>query len=641
MNLATMTRVAASLRCAAVLARCREYLGGRDGGAVSLMFAVSASVMMGALSISIDLGRYAISQARMQSALDAANLAASVDVGHYGNTSCPTSQTAWQSDALAYYNTNMPGGYLNLLLSSSNFTATCTNNPSSAGGGQLVQLSATGELPLMMPAFLASNNTGTSSSSTGSSGNQDMQVAATDQVMRIPQSQLELALVLDNTGSMAETPSGGNANTTSQSKIYGLRNAATNLVADLFSQESTGVSTYYIGIVPFASTVNVGLAPPWTGSNGTTISAALSPGSWLQQTFSYNSNGVSMTGTPTVSLNNNLGEWTWNGNGWGGCAAEPRDSNGNLAALAYAPSATAASSSTSSSTSTYLPFTPYYYNVPPAGLNIYTGNGYGYGYGQSSCTTSTMTGVSSTTTWLSSSGSEATCSSSSSAIPVSVWKQMSAGTSSNGYPLNQNNLCIGTPVTFLTNDQTQLDNAIAAMQPAGSTIIPLGLLWGWRMLSSAWAGTWNQRSGITTGLPMSENTIGLQRVLIMMTDGENDVSSATVPGQEVTYFNGLSGSGTNSLHAPSVPSSNYSSGTLATGTININDINSYQAAVCSAIKASGVTIYTVAFGTEAAANTTLQACASPGDYYSASSNTALNTIFQQIASNIGMLRLVK
>jgi hypothetical protein len=37
----------------------------------------------------------------------------------------------------------------------------------------------------------------------------------------------------------------------------------------------------------------------------------------------------------------------------------------------------------------------------------------------------------------------------------------------------------------------------------------------------------------------------------------------------------------------------------------------------------------------------LQACASPGDYYSASSNTALNSIFQQIASNIGMLQLVK
>jgi Flp pilus assembly protein TadG len=630
-----MARAAARLRCAAVPARCREHGGGRNGGAVSLMFAVSASVMLGALSMSIDLGRYAISQARMQSALDAANLAASVDVGHYGNTICPTSQTAWQSDALAYYSTNMPAGYLDLLLSSNNFTATCANNSASAGGGQLVQLSATGELPLMMPAFLVSNNTGTSSGPTGSSGNQDMQVSATDEVMRIPQAELELALVVDNTGSMAETPSGGNASTASQSKIYGLRNAATNLVADLFSQESTGVSTYYIGIVPFASTVNVGLAPPWTGSNGTTISAALSSGSWLNQTFSYNSTGVSMSGTPTVSLNSNLGEWAWNGSGWGGCAAEPHDSNGNLAALAYAPSVSAASMSTSSSTSTYLPFTPYYYNVPPAGLNIYTGTG------RNSCMTSTMTGVSSTTTWLNASGQEATCSSTSSTLPVSVWKQTSAGTSSNGYPLNQNNLCIGTPVTFLTNDQTQLDNAIAAMQPAGSTIIPLGLLWGWRMLSSSWAGTWKQRSGITTQLPMSENTVGLQRVLIMMTDGENDVSSASVPGQEVTYFNGLSGSGTNSLHAPSVASSNYSSGTLATGTININDINSFQAAACSAIKASGITIYTIAFGTEAAANTTLQACASPGDYYSASSNTALNSIFQQIASNIGMLQLVK
>ncbi|SDR55032.1 VWA domain-containing protein [Paraburkholderia tuberum] len=581
------------------------------------MFAVSASMMLGALSISIDLGRYAISQARMQSALDVANLSASMDMGHYASTACPTTLAAWKNDALKYYSTNMPDGYLDLLLSSSNFNATCANNPSSNGGGQLVQLSATGELPLMMPAFLASKNTGTS---TGSTGSNDMQVAASNEVARNPQTELELALVLDNTGSMAQTPSGGSASTLSQEKIYGLKTAANNLLTQLFGQ--SGSSQYYIGIVPFASTVNVGKTPSWQGANSATISASLSTGTWLKQTFSYNSTGVSMSGTPTVSLSGST--WAWSGSGWGGCAAEPRDSSGNLAAAAYSPSST-----TASSTSPYLQFTPYYYNVPSTGLTVYTKT---KSKQQTTCTTSTISGVPSTV----GSGSEGTCTTTSSTLPVSQWDQTSTNSA---YTLNQNNLCIGTPVTFLTNDQTQLTNAIAAMQPAGSTIIPLGLSWGWRMLSSSWAGTWKQRSTITTPLPLSESTMGLQRVLILMTDGQNDVSASYVPGQEVTHFNGLSGVGTNSLHAPSVASTDYSSGTLASGTINLNDINSYQVGVCTAIKNAGITIYTIAFGSGAAANTGLQSCASPGDYYTASSNSALNSVFQQIASNIGILRL--
>jgi hypothetical protein len=442
-------------------------------------------------------------------------------------------------------------------------------------------------------------------------------------VARIPQSVLELALVLDNTGSMAQTPSGNSTNNVSQEKITGLKTAANNLLTQLFGQ--AGSSQYYIGIVPFTSTVNVGKAPSWQGTGNATISAALSPGTWLSPTFSYNSNNMSMSGSPTATLSNQ--SWVWSGSGWGGCAAEPRDGSGNLAAMAYSPSSTTASTS-----APYRLFTPFYYNVPPAGLTIYTKTT--SSKGQTTCTGSKLSVFPTSI----GSGSAGTCSTSSSTLPISAWYQTS---SNNAYTLNQNNLCIGTPVTFLTNDQQQLTNAISAMQPAGSTIIPTGLLWGWRMLSSNWAGTWNQRSTITTTLPMSESTMGLQRVLILMTDGQNDVSSSNVPGQEVTYFNGLSGVGTNSLQAPTVASTNYSSGTLASGTINLNDINSYQAAVCTAIKNAGITIYTIAFGSGAAANTGLQTCASPGDYYSASSNSALNTVFQQIASNIGLLRLVQ
>jgi hypothetical protein len=628
MNLATAVRTA-RLHDAAVFARCRELLAGADRGAVSLMFAVSASVMLGALSISIDLGRYALSQARMQSALDVANLSAAMDMGHYASTACPATLTAWQNDAYKYYSTNMPDGYLELLLSSSNFNAACANNPSSNGGGQLVRLSASGELPLMMPAFLASKNTSTS---TGSTGSNDMQVAASNEVARNPQTELELALVLDNTGSMAQTPSGNSTSTLSAEKISGLKTAANALLTQLFGQ--SGSAQYFIGIVPFSSTVNVGKTPSWQGTNSAAISASLSRGTWLKEAFNYNSANVSMSGTPSVSLSGTT--WAWSGSGWGGCVAEPRDSSGNLAALAYSPSST-----TATSTSPYYQFTPYYYNVPPAGLALYTQTGSG---SNKICTTNSSVTTIPTTIYTGKEGTvntrnDGTCTATANSIlPVNSWVQTSTKST---YTLNQNNLCIGTPVTFLTNDSTQLTNAIAAMQPAGNTIIPLGLLWGWRMLSSSWAGTWNQRSTIGVTLPLAESTMGLQRVLILMTDGENDVTASYVPGQEVTHFNGLSGVGTNNLHAPSVASTDYSSGTLVGGSINLNDVNSYQAAVCTAIKNAGITIYTIAFGTGAAANTSLQSCASPGDYYLASTNSQLTEVFQQIASQIGLLRLLQ
>jgi hypothetical protein len=37
----------------------------------------------------------------------------------------------------------------------------------------------------------------------------------------------------------------------------------------------------------------------------------------------------------------------------------------------------------------------------------------------------------------------------------------------------------------------------------------------------------------------------------------------------------------------------------------------------------------------------MQNCASPGNYYHAPDNTTLDNIFQQIAGNLGVLRLTK
>ncbi|PXW23169.1 pilus assembly protein [Paraburkholderia caballeronis] len=595
-----------------------------ERGAVTLMFAVFASVMLGALSMSSDLARYELSQSRLQSALDVANLTAAVGIGHYVTNGCPSSANlqAWQNDAQKYYNANMPADYLDLWVPSTNFSATCAPNPS---GGQLVKLSATGTLPVLVPAFLASDSNKSSSSSGGSGGDDGVQVTASNTVMRVPQSQLELVLVLDNTGSMSEAASSTRG---SASKISGLKTAANNLLTNIFSQ---GANTYYVGIVPFASTVNV--------------QGALSPaGAWLDTTFAYNPTGVQMSGSPSSTYSSSSQDWIWSGSGWGGCVAEPRDSSGNLSPEAYSPA-------------DVRKFTPYYYNVPPLSAGGFTVNTWSPGKNGNSqriCSgTKSSTVVSGLPLNIASSGSPNGCSDEPGATrPINYWDQKSSS-NVNESP-NQNSACIGLPVTFLTNNLSTLQGEINSMQPGGNTIIPVGLLWGWRMLSSAWANKtpqshdgWIQNSSISTVLPMNESTVGLQRVMIVMTDGENSVSSSSTPGQEVLYFNGLSGVGRGDLQAPSVSRDDGS--TLADAndpgsTGSVDDINTYQIAACNAIKQAGITIYGITFGSGASsstAQTAMQLCSSPGDYYHAPDNTTLNSIFQQIASNIGLLRLVK
>jgi len=102
----------------------------------------------------------------------------------------------------------------------------------------------------------------------------------------------------------------------------------------------------------------------------------------------------------------------------------------------------------------------------------------------------------------------------------------------------------------------------------------------------------------------------------------------------------LSGVGNSALTAPTVGLPNGS-------TTSVADINTFQLAVCTAMKNDGITIYSITFGTYGTDTTSVQAqqtmqnCASPGNYYHAPTNAALTAIFQQIAGNLGVLRLTQ
>lgn len=583
-----------------------------DRGAVAILFAMCASSTVGAMCMALDAIDYAMTQGRMQMALDVATLSAGADLSHFTNTPTGTDLATWQADARAYYDANMPGNMLGFTMPDANFAATVSGTPAS---GQKISLSASGSMMLFAPKVLSAGMNGSGSGSgSGSSMAPTSLVSASNTALRLPESTLELVMVLDNTGSMS-SPANGVSGAT---KMSGLKTAANTLIDSVLPSAS---NKSYIGLVPFASTVNV---------NG-----ALSPsGSWLSSSW------------PVYNATSSIKTASWNG-----CTVEPR-SGGNLSPEAYSPSDT-------------RKFGRYYYNVPPNGLNIYT---YSSRSNYSSCSVSRSYSptVDTNVPVTIGSGGANLCDYPSSGQGTGIGYRYDQYTSS-GTTLTQNSGCLGTPVTFLSQDETALTNAVNSMTASGSTVIPVGLLWGWRMLEPAWsqsvAGTGNGWISTDTSLPkpIDGSVQNLQRVMIVLTDGLNQIGAAgSIPN--TLYFNGLSGVGTNSLSAPTVLRADGTSMSNArTDSAELHggdprdpssgnnagwpdDANTFQLAICTAIKARGITIYAITFGASASsssAQVTMQNCASPGDYYHAPDNATLNSIFQQIAGNLGVLRLTQ
>ncbi|HEY2022323.1 TadE/TadG family type IV pilus assembly protein [Paraburkholderia sp.] len=580
-----------------------------DEGAIGIVFALCATLMIGAMCTAIDTIHYEMTQTRVQMALDVATLSSGVDLMHY-NTTSGANLTQWQADARAYYDANMPSGYMEFSMPDAQFSAAVSGTAST---GQTIKLSATGSAPLIAPLIFNTGASGSNSSSgSGSSGSSPdtVTIAASNTAQRLPESQLELVLVLDNTGSMADYAS---TDKTQGTKIQGLRTAATDLVTDILGVQN---NNSYVGLVPFTTMVNLS-------------GALLSSGSWMTPDFTYNPTNVYMTAKSGVT-----------GSGWGGCAVEPRVS-GNLYPKAYAPLDVPG-------------FTPFYYNVPKAGFKVTTYNSTSSSRSSgSSCVAQSSTTVSGVPLTLQTNGSTTACKIGTGIGIASAWGQgPAASTRQSTYVYDQNgnvngsgSPCSIAPVKFLTQKAATLTSAIGNMQAAGSTIIPTGLLWGWRMLSSDWSNSVSKGNGWVSSdstLPRPETTQGLQRVAIVLTDGENDPGS-TAGIMPMPSFNGLTGVGSSALQAPTVARSDGTS--LVNGSASsVADINAFQLAVCTAMKNDGITIYAITFGSDASssvAQQTMESCASPGNYYHAPTNATLDAIFQQIAGNLGVLRLTQ
>ena len=177
-----------------------------------------------------------------------------------------------------------------------------------------------------------------------------------------------------------------------------------------------------------------------------------------------------------------------------------------------------------------------------------------------------------------------------------------------------------TEVTSSTGKTTVL-NKIASMWPrdSGGTQVHIGMIWGWRSLSSNGPFTANN------GHPLSytdATTTGWKKVVVLMTDGTEEWPSTA-------NMTGLGQIADGKI------------GTSSSTATAVTNLGTRLSTVCTNMAADGIVIYTIGLGSDGASNTDLQNCAANGGFFEAATPTNLQTVFNNIAKSLIALRLTQ
>ncbi len=400
-----------------------------EGGAVAVIFAIVFAAVLMTTAITIEFALGTSEQTREQQALDAATLAASDFLG------LPTQDTEGPVIAEAYFKENI-GSRSNAVMEKAKLDA--------AAG--TVSAKSTGTVVSGLMKVFGADNLRIGAASTVGKGDE----------------RLEIALVLDNSGSMAGT------------YITDLKTAAKNLASILYAGAS-GTDKVKIGVVPFAASVNVG--------------SGYRSASWMDGGISpleYQNVSESRT---RFQLFDDMGV------NWGGCL-EVR--SGAYASNAEPPTA-------ENPDSLFVPMlAPDEPDSENDGGDSYT-NSYLVDDGGSCtpqptvCTKTSKSGR--CTRW-----EKVALSSSVAQTRTCKYKNQapSGGT-------GPNTGCTTKPLLRLTTSLSDVNSTVESLIASGNTNIGEGLTWGWRMLSPA--------VPFADGRPF--NTEHNKKIIILMTDGEN------------------------------------------------------------------------------------------------------------------------
>ena len=419
-----------------------------ERGAVAPLVGFCVIMLVGAVGVAVDVGRGQVTQSKLQASLDAAGLAAGAVVGQ------TLTEEILKPEAQKYLNANFLGKTVDATIT--DFDLHLSDDQS------VVTLSATATLPTTFIRIF---------------GKDSMQVAARTEITR-ETTGLEVALVLDITGSMNDAAGGGD----STKKIVGLRNAANSLIDILFGSHET-VDDLWVGIVPFSLSVNIGpTRTNWLSDYATyttqnlcigptsgTPKCPTSPAPLSTAKVSTRTNPITLVDRYMFS---NKSGWYFAGHSWRGCILERWVNNRDV----------------TDDTPSTQKFQTFFAADTNSGATPYANNWRGDTNGNNQ-------------TALDHDGD------------------------SSVEELSANRGCPEYPVTTLINSKTTLKNAINAMQwPNGYTHINVGAVWGWRLLSPKWRGVWGGTMD-ANNLPLDYNEPLSQKAMILMTDGINTMAT--------------------------------------------------------------------------------------------------------------------
>lgn len=185
--------------------------------------------------------------------------------------------------------------------------------------------------------------------------------------------------------------------------------------------------------------------------------------------------------------------------------------------------------------------------------------------------------------------------------------------------LGPNRAC-PTPITPLTSNYTSVRNAISAMKHwnGSGTNISEGLAWGWRVLSP--------EEPYDQGAPFNDQSVA--KFLVLMTDGSNVSFGASKTFNKSDYGSyGFLGAG----RIDGKNAQNQAEATLNTWTANM----------CTAMKNQGVEVFTVIYKeTKTSVQTLFRNCATRTEnFFMTSNTTGLRDAFGNIGRRISALRL--
>ena len=196
------------------LARAIRRFTSARGGNVAITFALTLIPILGMVGAAVDYSHANSVKAAMQAALDSAALMLSKEA-----TSDTSSQL--QTNAQKYFNA--------LFTRPEATSVTVTATYTSIGGSQIM-VNGSANVPTSFLGVIGYHNIAVNATSTAKWGS----------------SRLRVALVLDNTGSMADA-----------GKIGALKTATANLLTQLKNAASTN-GDVYVSIIPFVKDVNLG-----------------------------------------------------------------------------------------------------------------------------------------------------------------------------------------------------------------------------------------------------------------------------------------------------------------------------------------------------------------------------------------------